>query len=67
MENNMTKQLGRPKEIDPTGEFGGTRTIAVTITETDYQKIKGMARAQDVKASKIIRKAISNLLTSHAV
>ena len=63
----MSKQLGRPKEIDPTGEFGGTRTIAVTITENDYQKIVGMAKSQDVKVSKVIRKAISNLLTSHTV
>lgn len=61
----MTKKLGRPREIDPTGEKGGTHTIAVTIATADYNKIKQIAQVKDVKMSKIFREAIDQYLVQH--
>jgi hypothetical protein len=61
----MTKKLGRPREIDPTGEKGGTKTIAVTIASADYTKVKQIAQVKNVKMSKVLREAIDQYLAQN--
>lgn len=56
----MTRKAGRPREIDPTGEKGGVRTIAVTITNSDYEAIKRLAQSTNTRLSKVVRDAIAN-------
>lgn len=60
----MTKKLGRPREIDPNGDQGGVKTVAVTISRADYNSLKQIAQINDIKISKAVRTAISEYISS---
>lgn len=61
----MTRKAGRPREIDPTGEKGGVRTIAVTITNSDYEAIKKIAQSSNTRLSIVVRNAITNHISAN--